>query len=426
MQQEIDILILGKGGRESALARTIMQSPRCRHLYADIPFSGDNLTPVSLDVSDFPAIASFCNEHSIDLVVVGGAEPIVAGIRDFLSVQPGLEQLRVIAPTAEAARLEGSKEFAKEFMTENCIPSPRFMPVDEDTLDEGLSFLDSMRPPYVIKADGLANGIGVAIIENLAEAKDMLENMVLDGSRGEAGRRVLIEEFISGHECSVIVATDGEDYCLLPVAHDYKRLHDNDTGPNTPGMGAYAPDPMATPDFIAKVEKRIILPTLRALREQQIDYQGFLYFGIVNLDGEPVLLEYNVRLGDPEAQAILPLITSDFVELLEGITDRTVGLKRITTSGQCAVAVEVTTIDDCQYTASESIDIAHRFFDPEASTVILPDHMVWDMTGKLCSDGRRAVTVVSTGCDIASAAANDYQILEKIGNNAYYRKDIGA
>lgn len=332
MQQELDIMVLGNGGREAAIADSLRRSPRCRHLY----------TPIELDPMDFEAVADFCRQHNVQLIVVGPPAPIAAGIRDFLDEAPGLENLKVIAPTAEAARLEASKEFAKEFMAEHGIPSPRFMPVDEETLHEGLAFLDSLRPPYVIKADGLAGGRGVAVLDDLAEAKDILEDMVVDGLKGEAGRKVLIEEYVHGRECTVIVATDGEDFLMLPVARDYKRLLDGDNGPNTPGMGAYSPVDFADSDFLAKVEKHIISPTLRALREQEIDYQGFLYFGIIDLDGEPILLEYNARLGDPEAQAILPRITSDFVDILEGIADRTIGIKRISVADDAVDAIVLT------------------------------------------------------------------------------------
>lgn len=346
MQQQLDILILGHGGREKALARILRRSKRCVRLYADLVSPEEGVTAVSLDPLDFEGVAAFCRDNGIDLVVVGPEAPVVAGIRDYLDDAPGLENLKVIAPLAAAARLEGSKEYAKEFMAESGIPSPRFMPVDEDTLQEGLSFLDSLPAPYVIKADGLAGGRGVAIVDDLAEAKDILEDMVVDGLKGEAGRKVLIEEYVAGRECSVIVATDGEDYLALPVARDYKRLNDGDEGPNTPGMGAYSPVGFADDEFLSKVEKWIIAPTLRALKEREIDYQGFLYFGLMDLEGEPVLLEYNARLGDPEAQAILPRITSDFVDVLEGITDRTVGIKRVSVSEEASVAVVIMSKND--------------------------------------------------------------------------------
>ncbi|MDE5773330.1 MAG: phosphoribosylamine--glycine ligase [Muribaculaceae bacterium] len=395
MQHELNILILGNNGRESALAEAILRSTRCRHLYADYHALDNRLTHIELDPMDFATVADFCRRNDIDMVVVGPPEPITAGIRDFLSGTPELSQLKIIAPTASVARLEGSKEFAKEFMSENGIPSPRFMPVDEDTLDEGLSYLESMTPPYVIKADGLYDGRGVVICDELAEAKDILEDMVLDGSLGEAGRKVLIEEYIDGPECSVIIALDGSDYVLLPIARDYKRLNDGDTGPNTPGMGAYSPVALADEEFIAKVEKHIILPTIRALKESETDYQGFLYFGLIAVEGEPVMLEYNVRLGDPEAQAILPRITSDIVDMLESIADRSLADYRIEISDQSAVAVILT--------------------DPETPT--------------------ERTTVTAIADTLAEARAQVYAVIESIckrnelsdaPQQIYFRTDIGG
>lgn len=342
MQQELNILILGNNGRESALAHSILTSRRCHRLYADYASTDPRLIPTVLDPSDFEGVANFCREQSIGMIVVGPPEPIVEGIHDYLAASPGLEDLKIVAPTAAAARLEGSKEFAKEFMAETGIPSPRFMPVDEDTVDEGLAYLESMSPPYIIKADGLSDGRGVVICADLAEAKDVLEDMIIEGVRGEAGRHVLIEQFVPGQECSVIIATDGYDYVMLPVAIDYKRLGDGDNGPNTPGMGAYSPVRFADDEFKSMVDKHIITPTLRGLRERGIDYQGFLYFGIISVEGEPVVLEYNVRLGDPEAQAILPRIDSDIVELLEAIVDRRIGEYEMKISERAAISVVLT------------------------------------------------------------------------------------
>lgn len=338
-------MILGSSGREAALASAVLGSRRCRHLYADHVASDDRLTTIAVDPMDFEAVANISREREIDMIVIGPPEPIAAGLRDYLTEMPELAAVKIVAPMAEAARLEASKEFAKEFMAENGIPSPRFMPVDEETLSEGLAYLESMTPPYVIKADGLSDGRGVVITSDLAEAKDILEDMVIDGIKGEAGRHVLIEEYVEGKECSIIIATDGKDYVTLPIARDYKRLMDGDLGPNTPGMGAYSPVRFADEEFMAKVDKHIILPTLRALRENGIDYQGFLYFGLIAVEGEPVMLEYNARLGDPEAQAILPRVDSDIVDMLEAIAESRIGEYTLNVSDKAALSVVLTNED---------------------------------------------------------------------------------
>lgn len=337
MQDKLNILLIGKGGRERALARHLMRSPRCNSLHTQIP-GVPGTVHAEISTPDFDAIARYCVEKGIDILLPGPERPIVDGLRDAMEENPACSATKVIAPGRIAAALEGSKEFAKEFMAEEGIPTPRFMPVDTDTLLEGLSFLESLPGPYVIKADGLAEGEGVIITEELSEAKDTLEEMI-HGLFGDASRKVLVEEYVSGPECSVIIATDGEDYKILPPARDYKRRFDGDKGPNTRGMGAYSPVEFVDAQFMQKVEKRIISPTLRGLKNRDIPYQGFLYFGIMAIDGEPVLIEYNVRLGDPETQAALPRIESDFVDILEGIADSTVGIKRIEISEMATAAI---------------------------------------------------------------------------------------
>lgn len=400
MKDNLNILILGSGGREAALAETLSRSIRCAKIYcsadmgAATDFAEEKIVRESPeDITDFDAVAQFCIEKGIDLVVPGPEELPAAGIRDVLENNPSLSGMRIITPSQEAARLESSKEYAKEFMSEAGIPSPRFMPVDEDTLNEGINFIDSLPGPYVLKADGLAQGRGVLIIEDKAEAKDALEDMI-HGMFGEASKIVLIEEYVRGRECSVIIATDGEDYIILPAARDYKRRADGDTGPNTPGMGAYSPVAFVDEEFLQKVKKRIIDPTLRMMRENETDYQGFLYFGIMELDGEPLLLEYNVRLGDPETQVILPRIKSDFIEVLEGIADRTLSLKRIETGAEARAAI-----------------------------ILLDEEREWAK--------RRVATITGTGATPGDAAADAYaQIggaIEKYNiQQPYYRTDIGS
>lgn len=426
MQQLLDILILGKGGREAALAASIRRSPRCHRLYAALPY-GTDVEQADLNPNDFESIAEFCKTHHINVVVIGPEEPIVKGIRDFLENDPDLADLKIIAPGREAAALEGSKEFAKEFMDEAGIPSPRYMPVDEETLNEGYAFLESLPAPYVIKADGLASGKGVAVVDNLAEAKDILEEMILDGLHGEAGRHVLIEEYVNGTECTVMIATDGEDYQILPTAHDYKRLGEGDTGLNTAGMGAVSPAPFANEEFMSKVEKRIILPTLRTLKERGIDYQGFLYFGLMDLDGEPILLEYNVRLGDPETQAVLPRLQSDIMDVIEGIGDRTVGLKKIECDPNPSVAVVI---------ASEGYPVSdegrgrviHGLSSvPVEDIKFYPGDVRINSEGVVYAGDSRVMTVVGYGPDIESARARAYKGVESITLvGGVFRKDIGS
>lgn len=339
MQQDLNILILGKSDREKALARHLVRSPRCKSLFTQIG-GLPSTKKIEINASNSEAIAAFCAENDIDILIPGSERLILGGIRNYIESSPAASKVKVIAPLSEAALLEGSKEFAKEFMAEEGIPTPRFMPVDSETLPEGISFLESLPGPYVIKADGLADGEGVFITPSLDEAKDILNDMI-HGLLGEASEKVLIEEFVKGRECTVIIATDGEEYLILPPARDYKRMYDGDSGPNTRGMGAYSPVEFADSAFMEKVRKRIINPTLRGLKTRDIPYSGFLYFGLMEIDGEPILIEYNVRLGDPETQAILPRIESDFVEVLEGIADSTIGEKCLRISPMAAAAIVI-------------------------------------------------------------------------------------
>lgn len=330
-------MLLGKGGKESALAWKLLQSPRLEALYrAPAPLDGGYIAD-GVELSDFESVRDFISHKGIDMVIVGSVNLITAGIADYLSDMP----VKVIAPSAQCAQLENSKEWAKEFMSINAIPTPRFMTVTTDTIDEGEGFLASLHPPYVLKADGLAEGRGVVLCDDIADAKDTLDSM-LAGMFGESSSTVVIEEYIHGRECSLIYALDGENYILLPPVHDFKRLNEGNTGSNTPGMGAVSPVNYVTPEFLRKVEKRILLPTLSGLKEKDMTYKGFLYLGIIEMDGEPLLLEYNVRLGDPETEVIMPRLKSDIIDLLEGIADGTLPLKQITVSPESCVAIVIT------------------------------------------------------------------------------------
>ncbi len=334
MKDQLNILLLGNGGRESALAWKLIQSPRLNKLYT-APGNGSPFgTPTPLDIRDFYAIEDFVRTHDIDLILVGPEQPLVDGIKDYFADVP----VKVIGPTKDAARMEGSKEFAKEFMFRHAIPTARFMTVTADTVSEGFNFLESLTAPYVLKADGLAAGKGVIITDSLSEAKDTLSQM-LEGMFGEASQTVIIEEYLHGIECSVFVATDGEEYIILPAAKDYKRIGEGDTGPNTGGMGAVSPVPFADDEFMHKVEQRIVIPTLKGLQQEETPYSGFLFIGLMNVQGDPMVVEYNARLGDPETEVVIPRISSDLIDLLEGIADQTLGLKRVKIDPRAAAAV---------------------------------------------------------------------------------------
>lgn len=420
MKERLNILLVGRGGRESAMAFKILESPRTETLYM-APEAVEGAVSLEIDPHDFQALAEAVTEHGIDMVVAGPESPIVDGIADALEPTGA----KIIAPNADCARLEGSKEFAKEFMSTYGIPTARFMTVTTDTLDEGLSFLDSLKPPYVLKADGLAAGKGVLIINSLADAKDTLSDM-LEGMFGEASETVLIEEYLSGRECSVILAVDAEDHLILPPARDYKRNMSGDTGPNTAGMGAVSPVPYADDDFMAKVEKRIVIPTLRGLREEGLDYRGFMYLGLMEIDGEPVLVEYNVRLGDPEAQAILPRIESDFIDVLEGIADRTVGIKKLKVSQDACVAVMLTA-EGYPGKVRRGDEISGISEARQTGCIVIPGQMKTDAEGHSFTDGGRVLTVAALGVNIGDAALKAGIGASKITfEGSYFRDDIGA
>lgn len=421
MIQKLNILLIGGHSKESALAWKILQSPRLGTLFTSPGTYPGCIHATGLDPADFDAVATFVEEQQIDLVVAGDPNEIVAGIADALNDTRAC----VIAPDAECARLEGSKEFAKEFMTMNAIPSARFMTVTSDTLDEGFGFLESQPSPYVLKADGLAHGRGVLITPLLGDAKDFLNDMI-NGLFGESSSTVVLEEFLKGPECSVFLATDGNDYILLPTARDYKRLRNGDQGPNTAGMGSISPAPGADDEFLEKVRHRIIEPTFRGLKEMGLTYRGFLYLGLIEVEGEPMLIEYNVRLGDPEAQAIIPRIKTDFVDLLEKIALGRIAETTLEVSDEASAAI-VVAAPGYPFEPVVGHKVSGLSEVINSGCLVFPGEMHKDATGHVISSGGRILTVVASGETIREAARKALEGAEAIHTEGkILRTDIGV
>jgi phosphoribosylamine--glycine ligase len=417
MKDKMKILLLGSGGRECAIAWKISQSPRLEHLYVAPGNAAQYGTNVALNPMDFDAVKEFVDANAIDMIVVGPENPLVEGIYDYFADH----SVKVIGPSKEAAQLEGSKEFAKEFMFRHHIPTARFMSVTAETLEEGYHFLESLNAPYVLKADGLAAGKGVIILDSLADAKDTLSDM-LEGMFGNASATVVIEEFLSGIECSVFVMTDGEDYKLLPVAKDYKRVGEGDTGLNTGGMGSVSPVPFADDKFMQKVVNHIVEPTLKGLKEENLEYRGFIFLGLINVDGDPMVIEYNCRMGDPETEVVMPRLKSDLVDLLEGVADQTLGLKKIEFDERAAVAVMLTSAGyPGDYEKGKVITGLDGIGD------VLPFHAgtKLDAEGRVLTNGGRVIALVAYGEDIADAAAKAKAATALVDfEGKYMRNDI--
>lgn len=417
MKDKIKILLLGSGGRECAMAWKISQSPRLEKLYVAPGNAAQFGTNIALNPMDFEAVGKFVDENGIDMIVVGPENPLVGGIYDYFREHP----VKVIGPSQKAAQLEGSKEFAKEFMFRNRIPTARFMSVTTETLDEGFHFLESLKAPYVLKADGLAAGKGVIILDSLADAKDTLSDM-LGGMFGGASETVVIEEFLSGIECSVFVITDGEDYKILPVAKDYKRVGEGDTGLNTGGMGSVSPVPFADEAFIQKVIDRIVEPTLKGIKDEELEYKGFIFLGLINVDGDPMVIEYNCRMGDPETEVVMPRIESDLVDLLEGVADSTLGIKKLTIDTRSAVAVMLTSAgypgDYEKGKVISGLDKVGECITFHAGTKLVDN-------GDVLTNGGRVLALVAYGDDIHQAADKAKAAAQTVDfDGKYYRRDI--
>lgn len=419
----MNILIIGSGGREHALGWKISQSEKLDKLFfapgnAGTSALGENL-PVG--VSDFEGIKKACLDKAVDLVLVGPEVPLVEGLHDFFLADQEIAKIPVVGPTKDGALLEGSKDFSKEFMFKHNIPTAQFKTITKENLQEGFDFLDEMKSPYVLKADGLAAGKGVLIIDSLEEAKSSLKTM-LDGQFGAASSKVVIEECLTGLECSVFVLTDGKDYKVLPVAKDYKRIGEGDTGLNTGGMGAITPVPFADDKFMDTVEKTIIKPTVDGLQKDGISYQGFIFIGLMNTPDGPKVIEYNVRMGDPETEAVMLRIKSDFVDLLQGVAERNLGEKEIVFDERTACTVML--VSGGYPGAYEKGKVMSGFDAVEDS--ILFHAGTAQQNNNIVSNGGRVIAVSSYGANMKEALATSYSNAPKVEfEGRYYRTDLG-
>ena len=419
------ILLLGSGGREHALAWKLKQSPLCEQLFIAQGNAGTAQCGINVNISDndMVGIENFIVEKEIDMLVVGPEQALVMGIYDFLKNSSAKKDLIIIAPSKEGAKLEGSKDFAKQFMKKYNIPTAKYQTFTADTLENGFEFLQSLSPPYVLKADGLAAGKGVIICDNLQQAKNELKTMLIDEKFGGASKKVVIEQFLHGIELSVFVLTDGKSYIILPSAKDYKRIGEGDTGLNTGGMGSVSPVPFADKKFMDKVEQQIIIPTIEGIQKENITYKGFIFFGLMNVLGNPYMIEYNVRLGDPETESIIPRIKSDLVELFIGVEKQTLNTMKISVTEE-----SVTTIMLVSGGYPEDYEKGKIISNLETieNSLIFHAGTNRNNNGDLITSGGRVLAVTSFGKDIETALKLSNQNAEKIKfDKKHYRKDIG-
>ena len=420
----MNILVLGSGGREHTFAWKMKQSAKCDKLFVAPGNAGTAQIAVNLPVSvnDFEAIKTAVLTHEIQMVVVGPEDPLVLGIYDFFQQNDALKDIPVIGPSKAAAQLEGSKEFAKEFMIRHGVPTAKYASFTAETTEQGCEFLASLQPPYVLKADGLAAGKGVLIIDNLEEAQTELRNMLLNAKFGQASNKVVIEEFLSGIELSCFVLTDGKSYKILPTAKDYKRIGEGDTGLNTGGMGAISPVPFATQEFLDKVEEKVVKPTIEGFAKDNLPYKGFVFIGLMKVGEEPYVIEYNVRMGDPETEVVLPRLKSDLVEIFEAIGKGKLQEQTIEIDPRTATTVMMVSggypEDYEKGKVISGIDTVQDSIVFHAGTTMKGEEIV--------SNGGRVLAVTSYGNDFKEALEKSYQSIEKIHfDKQYFRTDLG-
>ena len=420
----MNILVLGSGGREHAFAWKISQSPLCKNLFVAPGNSGTASIAKNIDinVTDFHAIKTMVISNQINMVVVGPEDPLVQGVHDFFLDDDDLKHVSVIGPQKAAAELEGSKEFAKEFLYRHNIPTAAYQSFRKDNVEEGYAFLETLNPPYVLKADGLAAGKGVLILKNLKEAKAELKEMLVDEKFGAASAKVVIEEFLDGIELSCFVLSDGKNYKILPTAKDYKRIGEGDTGLNTGGMGAVSPVPFATEEFLNKIEERIVKPTILGFQKDNLPYKGFVFIGLIKVGDDPKVIEYNVRMGDPETEVVLPRLKNDFVEVLKAIADQKLDKIEIEIDERAATTVMLVSGG-----YPEAYEKGKEITGLENVVDSIPFHAGAKLeNGKVVTSGGRVLAMTSYGNTYDEALKKSYQNIDKLHfDKMNYRKDIG-